>query len=303
MAGDGDHGPIHTAPNSPERVSPKVPLPVSVVVVTRNASATLLDCLRSVVQNQPAEILVVDGDSTDSTLQIAQEYADRIMSDEGSGLAHARQLGAEQANQDYVAYVDADVVLSSGALGTMLAELQEKRYCAISARMRPGKTAAYWERATHEHVNILLARKAPLGLAASLFPRDIILKYRFDPQFPRVDDVALSQMLLKAGSEFGLSSAWAYHYHKSNLREFRNQRFVNGRAKAQYLWKYGLHHLSMWPPLTSAYMVCFSLVKRKAHLLPYFVIGGAIETAGIIKGFWELLLTQLGGGESRHRLT
>ena len=86
-------------------------LPISVIIVAKNAEATIAECMSAVQKNKPFEIIVIDGNSTDRTIEISRRYTERIYSDEDKGLGYARQLGAEMANQEYIAYVDSYVIL------------------------------------------------------------------------------------------------------------------------------------------------------------------------------------------------
>ncbi len=268
-------------------------LPISVITVARNAEDTIADCLSSIQRNNPAEIVVVDGNSSDRTVEIAKKYTKRIYSDEARGLSYARQLGAEQATQEYISYIDADIVLPPGTLATMFDEFKAPRCAVISAQQIVGTSSTYWEQAMKEHVQFISSRGDTVGLAASLLKRDTILKYRFDPLFPLLDDIELKYSLSKHGHRFRVSSAFAYHYHKADLKALVKQRFVNGRGKAQFLWKYGLLHPTMWTPLTTVYMLGFSLIKGKPNLTLYFLLCGIIETAGIVRGFFELIVRRL----------
>jgi len=56
-------------------------LDVSVVVPVRNAEGLLEDCLASIARSEPREIVIVDGRSTDRTLELARGFTDRILSD------------------------------------------------------------------------------------------------------------------------------------------------------------------------------------------------------------------------------
>ena len=84
-------------------------LPISVIIIAKNAERTIEECLSAVKKSNPAEIIVVDGNSTDRTVEIARRYTEHIYPDEGKGIGYARQLGAEMASQEYIAYVDSDV--------------------------------------------------------------------------------------------------------------------------------------------------------------------------------------------------
>jgi len=95
---------------------------VAVVVPARNAEAILDDCLASIVASRPAALVVVDGLSTDATVEIALRYGATVISDDGAGLPAARMLGAGAVEQNRVALIDADVVLVDGALEALANE-------------------------------------------------------------------------------------------------------------------------------------------------------------------------------------
>lgn len=119
---------------------------ISAVILTKNSEATIRDCLELVSQNNPQEIIVVDGYSSDKTTDIVKEYTDRIYFDEGKGICYARQLGAEVATEEYIFYVDSDVVLPPNIMETILTQLKMKGYGAITAQtiLRGGSSYPTW---------------------------------------------------------------------------------------------------------------------------------------------------------------
>ena len=129
-------------------------LDISVVIPVRNAEEALDECLASILRSEPREIIVVDGLSTDATVDIARRYPVRILSDEGRGLPAARLVGAEAATSRWVALVDADVVLPDGALRELLREFTEERYTALQAGLESVSDPGYWGQAlAHHHRN------------------------------------------------------------------------------------------------------------------------------------------------------
>src|SRR5215210_8529362 len=91
-------------------------LDLSVIIPVRNGELFIDDCLASIVRSQPREIIVVDGNSTDRTLEIAQRYPVQILANGDRGVAVARMLGVRAATSDAVALIDVDIVLPEGAL-------------------------------------------------------------------------------------------------------------------------------------------------------------------------------------------
>ncbi len=88
-----------------------VPL-ISVVVATYNSSRTLevtLDSIRN--QNYPqdkVEILIIDGGSKDSTLEIARRYKTKVIQNTKTDLIFAKHIGFTKALGKYLIYLDSD---------------------------------------------------------------------------------------------------------------------------------------------------------------------------------------------------
>lgn len=86
---------------------------VSIITITYNSAATLEDTLRSVLeQDYPnVEYIVVDGGSTDGTLQIIEKYRDRIhtfVSENDQGLYDALNKGIGMATGDVIGMLHSD---------------------------------------------------------------------------------------------------------------------------------------------------------------------------------------------------
>ena len=102
---------------------------VSVVVPARNEAAQLPRLLRSLAGTR-AEVVVVDDDSTDGTPSVATAHGATVVSapslPEGwGGKAWACEAGARAAGGDVLVFVDADVRFAAGALGRVVATLDE----------------------------------------------------------------------------------------------------------------------------------------------------------------------------------
>jgi glycosyltransferase involved in cell wall biosynthesis len=92
---------------------------VDVVIITKNSENMLNECLKSVYENVPVNhLIVVDGYSTDKTLEIVREFQKKhgnvlLVQDRGSR-ATARQKGIGQVKTEWFMFVDSDVVLCEG---------------------------------------------------------------------------------------------------------------------------------------------------------------------------------------------
>jgi len=82
-------------------------LNLSVVVLTRNEEKNIEDCLKSVF-GWADEIIVVDDESTDKTLEIAVRYAGKIVKRKMDNEGRHRNFAYAQAGNEWVLSLDAD---------------------------------------------------------------------------------------------------------------------------------------------------------------------------------------------------
>jgi glycosyltransferase involved in cell wall biosynthesis len=263
-------------------------LAVSAVIVVKNAEKTIKDCLESVRRNNLAEIVIVDGRSTDRTLEIARAYTERIYSDEGKGVSFAHQLGLERAAQQYVAFIDADIVLPDGALATMLEELKTGGFADMQARLIPLKSGTYWERAQDEQIRSRQSR-VPGGLSACVLDKEVALKIGFDPAIRIAgDDIDFLYRLKSSGYKAGISVVAVTHEHRTDFRGLVRQKFWYGRAKPALMLKHGPWRGELWALAVMAYWLAFYTLRGKLHLIPYVLVSGLADSAGMVRGLFEL---------------
>lgn len=85
----------------------------SIITVCFNAADTIEQTIKSVINQNytDMEYIIIDGDSTDGTLDIIKKYNDRIdcwISEKDSGIYHAMNKGIKRAQGDIIAFLNAD---------------------------------------------------------------------------------------------------------------------------------------------------------------------------------------------------
>src|SRR6478609_3988332 len=90
---------------------------VSIIIPVYNAEKFIGETLKSVFSQTwvNKEIIVVNDGSTDATLSLLTQIDHpqlKIISQKNIGASKAKQCGFENANGDYIQYLDADDILS-----------------------------------------------------------------------------------------------------------------------------------------------------------------------------------------------
>lgn len=122
-------------------------LPITVAVCTYNEEAHIAKCLDAVLANEPAQVVVVDGGSTDRTVAAVCRTGIVPQLLPGRGLASQRQLALELTSQPYHMVVDAHHRVGVFCLRDLLNEMREGGYHALQAREMAVPSERYWTNA------------------------------------------------------------------------------------------------------------------------------------------------------------
>ena len=258
---------------------------ISVVVPVRNAEAMLQECLASIEAQTPREIIVVDGNSTDGTLEIARRHGATILSDGGRGLPAARMLGARAASGRFVALVDADVVLRPGSLARLRDELVEGGLDAIQAGLESVSGPGYWGQALAHHHRSGRSKRW-FGLVATVLERETLLSFGFDPRFSSGEDIELRWRLRSAGAKAVVSETTVVeHRFGDTFPVAKGQWLADGEGLGRMIRKYGLRGvpLLVLPLAAGLRGLVLSALRREPRWIPYYVCFTIFNYAGMAR--------------------
>jgi len=90
--------------------------PISVVIITQNEEANIRECIRS-AKLLSQDVVIVDAESTDATLFIAQCEGARVFTKKWETYGAARNFGAQQAHNNWIVALDADERITESLVG------------------------------------------------------------------------------------------------------------------------------------------------------------------------------------------
>jgi glycosyltransferase involved in cell wall biosynthesis len=83
----------------------------SIVIPSLNEEKHIVSCIKEVKKQAPdAEVIVVDGKSTDRTVELAESLGAKVVFENKKMVSAARNTGLNKAKGDIICYIDADVV-------------------------------------------------------------------------------------------------------------------------------------------------------------------------------------------------
>src|SRR5712671_2314229 len=307
---------------------------VSVVVCSYNANRTMEACLASLeVLNYPDyEVIVVNDGSTDKALAIAEKFSYcRIISQENKGLSVARNVGAEAATGEIVAYTDSDCVADPDWLAYLVAKMQDSNLAACGGpnfpppedTLVPAVVAVAPGGPTH----VLISDEVAEHIAGCnmAFRRDELMRLGgFDPIYRAAgDDVDICWRFQDAGHVIGYSpSAVVWHFRRNTVAAYCSQQRGYGKAEAlvyaKHPFRFNLFGQAKWLGRIYGDLSTSLLLSRKpviysgvfgrglfqtlyeppsslAQFLPlsfeWNVVAIVLALAGVIAGGWTWLLT------------
>jgi glycosyltransferase involved in cell wall biosynthesis len=215
-------------------------LDVSVIVCARDARESIVTCLESLQRQHVREIILVDGGSSDGTVELALPYVTRILHDPGCGLALARNIGLRAANATYIAFVGPDNVLPEGALASMQEALKRNGLSGVSACTRlmpPASSYLQFAMDRYKSWRYFPGERAVIG-TPTIFNRSVLGNYQFDPKMTWSDDSDLCTRMAGEGHRFAIIPTIVYEVAQDRWPSVFKRWLSYGRSDREYYAKY-----------------------------------------------------------------
>ena len=113
---------------------------ISVIIPTLNEEKYISRCLDSLKKQEfdgRFEIIVVDGGSNDSTVDLVNAQVDKVVVYKGKPVGDSRNLGAKFAEAEMVAFIDADTMASKSWLSNIRESLSWPRIVGVTGPTLP----------------------------------------------------------------------------------------------------------------------------------------------------------------------
>lgn len=178
---------------------------ITVVTVCYNAVNEIEDTILSVInQTYPdKEYIVIDGGSTDGTVDIIRKYTDRIdywVSERDGGIYEGMTKGIEHAKGDYINFMNAgDIFFDDHVLDEVFAGRHYDEDVIYGSNLNH-YSGGY--KCFHPHSMEVLSKSMPFCHQSSFTKTAVLREYPFNKEFRRVADYVFFRDLYERGGTF-----------------------------------------------------------------------------------------------------
>ena len=208
---------------------------ITVVTVVYNCKDTLEETIKSVINQtyDNIEYLIIDGASTDGTLDIIKKYEDKIdywQSEPDKGIYDAMNKGVKLATGDYIALLNADDWYDKKTVENVVFEILNEKYDVYYGLIRIFNKDNYAIKVQGDCIcNI---KNAPIAHPTCFISKKIYENYLYDCSYKsaadyefiiRIYDKATFKFIEKVLVNFrtgGMSSNWK-SFIESSLIQFK----------------------------------------------------------------------------------
>lgn len=226
---------------------------ISIIIPTLNEENNLPRALESIKKIdypfEKTEIIIVDGGSTDKTLEIARKFGVKIYQNQLKIRGAGCKIGIEKARGEFVAFTDADCVTPVNWLKDLLSAFNDSQVAGVGGPNITPKDDTQFAKAVGEVINLLTKPGSRYGFNTKkiieiyhnpgcnvLYKRKPILKVgNFNTELLTCEDEELDFRLIENGYKLLFTpKVVVNHYRRPTYKKIFVQfyRFAVGRSQA-----------------------------------------------------------------------
>ena len=223
------------------------PPKVSILVATFNTELTIDECLKAICElNYPKdllEVIVIDGCSTDRTLEIASKYPVRVISAPLNAPA-AYNYALRIVNSNIVGFIDADAKVEKEWLNKLVSYLDDPEVVGVSGGIETWNKENVWARSIGYDLENRYARlkKSVVRIATMniLMKKSVIEEVGgFDEHLPSQYDTDLGFRITSRGYKLLFEpEARCHHFNRSTVKAYFKQQLQYGKNTVKLYFKH-----------------------------------------------------------------
>jgi glycosyltransferase involved in cell wall biosynthesis len=243
-----------------------------VIIPTRNSSKTIAICCES-IKNQSyrnIEIIIVDNNSDDDTLEIARQYTNKIYKfspERSSQINH----GAENSSGHYIYRVDSDFVLEPDVVSEAVNAAESNNYAGVLIHNTSDPTISFWAKVRKFERDMYDANS--LNIAVRFIRKDAFQSVGgLDERLVYGEDYDLHNRITEK-FKIGKINAKEIHLGEyKTIKEIAKVNYYYGRTAPLFLKKNRSRGIKQVSPFRKVYLRNYKAFFKHPHLALGFIV-------------------------------
>ena len=273
---------------------------VSIVIPTKNCENLIDKCLASIrnldYPTDKLEVIVVDGHSTDTTVDIARRHGCKVIYEEGGTIGYARDKGVKNAKGEFVAFTDADCTVDRDWIKELLKHFNNDEIAAVGGPNITPDNDTDFAKCVGVVLSFLSKPGARYGLIGGevreiyhnptcnvIYRREMLEEVGgFNHNLVTVDDEELDYRIKKKGYKILYTpNVEVYHYRTPNWKKFAKMAYNYGLGRMQAI---KLHRdMGRWFHFAPSFLISvillffiLSFLNPLFFLITLFILAGGV---------------------------
>jgi GT2 family glycosyltransferase len=282
----------------------------SIIIPTKNNADILEKCLESIrnldYPKEEIELIIVDGHSTDNTVEIAKKYGCKVVYENVGTRGGACNVGVRIANGEFVVFTDADCVVPKDWLKNLIRHFNDGRIASVGGpNVTPEDDTEF-----AKCVGVVLSFLSKLGARYGLNIDRVVetfhnsgcnVAYRkkaieevvgFNEKLITCEDEELDYRIKKKGYKILYTpDAVVYHYRRPDWKSFFKMayKYAVGRMQAIKIHR----KMSRWyhfTPLSIMFVIAALLILSLINFTYFWCAFSILVAGGMGIGVMSLYL-------------
>lgn len=178
---------------------------VSVIICNKNSINYLKKSIPIYKKSSLNEVIVIDGNSDDGSLEYLKKEQIRVISDKGKGLSYSRNLGVVHSKGDLIFMAGPDDICDEEFFDELLKKFLNSNYDAATTLFQISNPLNYWDKSLNMWFKyIRRAGNSKVIGTPTIFSRKIFEKVSYNIKTIGFDDTDISEQILVHNYQIGI---------------------------------------------------------------------------------------------------
>lgn len=208
---------------------------LSVVICNKNSITFLKKSIPVYKKCNLKELIVIDGDSNDGSIEYLKKQKIIFFSDRGKGLSYSRQLGLSKSKCNFVFIAGPDDICDKLFFEKLDLKFKKSKYDAATILLKIFRVKTYWDQCINLWLEYIRnAGEANVIGTPTIFKRKVFNKIKYNINTQGCDDTDISDQLKKNNFKIGVLDIYCNQINENKLIDIKKKFQLYGKSDANF---------------------------------------------------------------------